>query len=122
MHSIPSALYQDRIFGRCVCPITLLPIRHPVGDSTIEGNNRDSIVYERSAIEEVIRLSHRSPISRKPLTVAQLVPKPAVQRAIDDRLMFYEQGLRKFAQEIAPRESNAALEQAAIREVPDPRA
>lgn len=86
---IPEALHEDPVFEAHVCPITLAPIRHPVGDPN------GITIYERDAILNVIALQGRSPITRLPLHVQDLVPQPELQLEIDNRLRFHEVLIRQ---------------------------
>ena len=62
--------------GIPICPITHEPVTDPVIDP-------DGYTYERSAIEEWIRLKGESPITRRPLRLNQLVPNRAVREEIN---------------------------------------
>lgn len=88
--SIPEALHDDVVLSANICPISMEPIRHPVGDP----NNRT--IYERDYIYRVIDQSGKSPITRLPLTREQLIPRPDLQAVIDNRLKMYQDGFRKF--------------------------
>lgn len=90
LDSIPTELHGDRVFRELICPITLNPIRHPVGDPN------GITVYERSAIETQIRLQERN-IYHEPLCEEQLVEKPQLVERINDRLQFHMQRLRQYA-------------------------
>ncbi len=81
---IPIPLYEDVVFRRFICPISNCPIRNPVYDP----NGRT--LYERGAIQQWIAVRPISPVTRLPLTVAQLVEAPAVRALIDDRLQFHQ--------------------------------
>lgn len=59
-----------------LCPITNDVMRDPVIDS--EGHT-----YERTAIVQWLQTNPRSPITRKPMTVADLKPNRALAEAID---------------------------------------
>jgi hypothetical protein len=58
------------------CPITGCPVIDPVVDP-------DGITYERAAIYQWLAVHERSPISRQPLQVYQLVPNRAVKALVD---------------------------------------
>lgn len=88
---IPVPLHKDIFFKRFVCPITMEPIRDPVGDPN--GHQ----VFERRAAEEWLRRGHRtSPITRGELT--RFVEKPHLKAAIDERLRFHEERIREHIQ------------------------
>ena len=89
---IPKALHNDPIFQRCICPITLEPIRYIVGDPNGHG------LYEKSAIKKWIEEHGNSPLTHKPLNQFQLVPKPGIQALIDYRLDFYSGKLKQNTQ------------------------
>lgn len=84
---IPSALHQDELFKQFICPITNLPIRHPVGDP----NGRT--VYERSAILAWLMVRSVSPVTGKSLTPADLQERPALELMINRRLQAHEEKL-----------------------------
>ena len=90
---IPAPLHEDIVFRRYVCPITLLPIRHPVGDPN------GHTLYERGAILQWLQLHHFSPITHLPLTPAMLIPKPGLQALIDNRLRFHQDRLWEYIQQ-----------------------
>lgn len=84
---IPKNLYEDdpdSIFLRYVCPITHMPIRHPVKDPTVIGNH--CACYEKKAIYDWLRRNPRSVLTNLPLTISQLLPMPAAQNLIDAKL------------------------------------
>jgi hypothetical protein len=82
---IPDDLHRDCVFRSYICPISREPIKDPVLDPT---NNRT--IYERSAVVEALRRDPRSPISRRPLSVSQLIAMPALKAHLDARLQFHE--------------------------------
>lgn len=110
---IPVDLHSDVFFSRFVCPITRAPIRHPVADPD------GTTLYEREAIVRRIQLKHASSITRTALAINQLIPRPALQAAIDDRLNFHQQQYQQAIQAglvVAP---PANLTQAALKENPN---
>ena len=70
---------NDNFLKENICPISLLPIRHPVQDH--EGN-----IYELREIVRWLCSKQTSPVSRSPLKIQQLKFMPGLQRKIDDRL------------------------------------
>ncbi len=89
---IPLPLHDDAVFSQIICPISLEPIRDPVRDPT-QGTPNGGQLYERSAITNWLKLKQLSPMTKKPLSVDQLKPAPAVKVVIDNRLMHHKQGL-----------------------------
>jgi U-box domain. len=84
---IPSPLHQDEVFKQYICPITQLPIRHPVGDPN------GCTVYERSAILAWLMIQSVSPITKEPLTPDKLIERPALELLINRRLQEHEEKL-----------------------------
>lgn len=84
---IPSPLHGDAVFSRFLCPITQMPIRHPVCDPN------GQTLYERSAICAWLAQRPVSPVTRAPMAVVDLLERPAVQALIDQRLVHHEQNL-----------------------------
>lgn len=80
LDKIPAYLHEDQILSKYVCIITKAPIRYVVGDP-----NRRTL-YEKANITQWLREHNTSPVTRKHLTAADLVPLPAVQSLIDSRL------------------------------------
>lgn len=60
------------------CPLTLELMKDPVVDP--EGNS-----FERSAIENWLKSNNTSPITRNPLSVADLIPNRALRDAIEEK-------------------------------------
>ena len=89
--SIPSQFEDDEIFKQYTCCLTQAAIRDPVGDPTADGKT----LYERKAIMTWLRRSPVSPVTRKPLFVAQLTDRPDIKLAIDQRLAYHEAELLK---------------------------
>lgn len=89
---IPQGLHNDAIFSRFQCPITLIPIRDPVGDPN------GVTVYERTAIVDWINAHGNSPMTRQPLHVNQLVPRPMLRALIDQRLAMHQQLMQQAVQ------------------------
>lgn len=113
LREIPEELHEDPVFRRFICAIYLTPIRFAVADP----NGRT--LYERQAIVEWIRRHHNSPVTRNPLAVAQLLPRPAVQQLIDARLEQHENILRAAAEQAMQAPVNQALLAQANIEQPD---
>lgn len=83
--AIPQALYDDPVFKKYTCVISLVPIRNPVGDPN------GSSLYERSTIVKWITTKKPiSPLTNLPLTVPQLVEKPRLAARIDARLRMHQ--------------------------------
>jgi hypothetical protein len=82
---IPTCLEKDQVFHELICPITQRPICHPVLDPT-----NHITVYERAAILESLRERPHSAVTRLPLEPDQLIPLPALQTLINDRLAIYQ--------------------------------
>jgi len=80
---VPVQLHQDLVLSRYICPITQCPIRFPVGDP----NGRT--IYEKEAIEKWIEKEGTSPVTRGPLDKSALIPQPALQILIENRLRFW---------------------------------
>jgi hypothetical protein len=87
LEEIPIEFHNDDIFNNYLCKLEDLPIRYIVQDPTIEGEA--SVFYEKAAIEKWLQLKSISPITRKPLTSVQLMPRPDLQSIIDKRLEYY---------------------------------
>jgi uncharacterized protein YegL len=75
-----AAMARDLQNPNFYCPITDEIMKDPVID--YEGNS-----YERNAIEEWLRMNGTSPITRNPLSIAQLVPNRSLRNAIEDELL-----------------------------------
>jgi hypothetical protein len=88
--NIPAVLYGDILFQQYPCPITQLPIRNPVRDPTC------GQLFERRAIVAWLQQHPHSPLTRQPLTVAELVEAPEVELQIRNRLQQYQDGLLGF--------------------------
>lgn len=86
---IPQELHADPVLSQHTCPITLYPIRDPVGDPN------GITIYERTAILEAIRQQGRSPITRAPLGIHQLREQPELKNSIDRRLQWYSERLHR---------------------------
>lgn len=78
---IPESFHNDPTLSQHVCPITLNPIRYPVRD-----RNHPEHVYEKRAILQWLEASPRSPLTREPLNVSDLVPDEELQKQIKARL------------------------------------
>lgn len=85
-NTIPEGLEDDSIFSQYVCPITRLPIRHPVLDQTTRTATFPGIMYERAAIEVWLERAHISPTSGIPLSKEALVPAREAEERIEDGL------------------------------------
>lgn len=81
--TVPVQLHQDIVLSQRTCPITLTPIRFPVGDPN------GSTIYERASIEKWIEEHGTSPVTRAPLDRSALVPQPVLQQVINNRLAFW---------------------------------
>ena len=92
LHTIPTRLYADTIFGTYVCPITGKPIRHPIADP-------DGVtIYEEEAIRG--RINQGDNISQQTnsiITPWNLIPRPDIQQIIDDRLKEIEERISNVA-------------------------
>ena len=64
-----------------VCPITMLPFKDPV--LAADGHS-----YERTAIEEWLKLHATSPLTNLPLPHKQLVPNRAIKSALESMQLF----------------------------------
>lgn len=84
---IPSSLHEDVILKQFICPITNLPIRHPVADPN------GHTVYERSAILAWLSFNPTSPVTRESLTPDKLLERPALETLINERLKMHEKKL-----------------------------
>lgn len=87
LRRIPAELHNDAALSQFECAITQEPIRHVAGDPN------GHTIYELNAITRWLGQNATSPITRAPLQSDQLVPKPAIQDLIDQRLDHYELGL-----------------------------
>lgn len=96
LNFIPEELHNDEIFSKYICPITKVPIRHPICDKN------GITLYEKSNIVQALRNDRRSPVTRAPHQISELIPKPALQALIDDRLKFHVERLRAFVRARAP--------------------
>ena len=94
--NIPEPLHGDQVFRQYVCPITQQPIRDPVRDPT-----NGMTLYQRRAIEVWLQHNPVSPITRRPLQIADLQPAPTVRNQINSRLRQYQDELRHFLEERA---------------------
>ena len=88
--TIPQALHNDEIFKRYRCSVTLQPLRYPVGDKN------GQTLYEKSVIVALLQQNPISPVTGQTHTVAELVPKPALQKLIDKQLAFHQDRLNAF--------------------------
>jgi len=112
LNFIPAPLGNDLVFRKYECNITHMPIRHVVCDP----NGRT--LYERSAILAWVAVHHNSPVTRLPLQAHQLLQRPAVQRAINERLQFHQHGLEEYLQQRQNVPPAAGLQAAADLEHP----
>jgi hypothetical protein len=94
--SIPETMHGDIVFSHYICPLTLAPIRFPVGDPN------GYTLYERATILEWLKRHHTSPVTRSPLTPEQLVPQSEITQLIEERLKWHSNHLRACAQTNAP--------------------
>ncbi len=96
---IPTELHDDIVFNRYKCPLTLAPVRDPVGDPTLtdSAGRLTNSVFERHVMVTWIRQKGTSPNTRKRLAIHQLVQKPHLRALIDHRLQFHSDRLRAFA-------------------------
>lgn len=77
--AIPRRFYQEPAFNHR-CPITGLPIRHPVVDPLTH------VPYERAALERWIEIYHTSPLTKTPLKKADLIFLAEEEEQINHRL------------------------------------
>ncbi|VHO04239.1 U-box domain-containing protein [Candidatus Rhabdochlamydia sp. T3358] len=93
---IPAAFHEDLTLRSYICPITLEPIRYPVEEPTTRDHQQDQdnpVLYERSAIMNILESNPISPITQKPLTVDQLIPRQDIQDMIEMRLEHYSSNI-----------------------------
>lgn len=105
---IPAAFHEDLTLRSYICPITLEPIRYPVEEPTTRDHQQDQdnpVLYERSAIMNILESNPISPITQKPLTVDQLIPRQDIQDMIEMRLEHYSSNIWNYL-EINPFSSN----------------
>ena len=96
LESIPPPLQNDAVFQRYICPITQLPIRHPVRDPN------GITLYERRAIEAYLGEGVRpSPITRRNMSRHDLQDASGIQAIIDARLHQHQEQFVQFVQERA---------------------
>ena len=113
---IPEFLNEDFVFSKYCCPISSLPIRDPVGDPTTESST--TILYDRLHIVRWLSSNSTSPVTRRPLTVEQLVPKPLLKELIDQRLHSYSVAFEKTMQEVNLEPIDDAMQRAVSLENP----
>lgn len=92
--TIPAPFYEDDVFSQYICPLTGLPIRHPVKEPD------STILYEKDAISRFIDLHHTSPSTGKALTKEELLPARDEQELIDNRLKRYQDNINLHDREI----------------------
>lgn len=92
--TIPMFLHEDRQLAQNICPISLLPIRHP---ASIRGEKQ---VYERVDLEESLNRNPSSPFTRAAVTVNDIIDLPLVQRQINHRLRYLETEITREVQRI----------------------
>jgi hypothetical protein len=85
--TIPDQFYDDTTLMENICPITGVPIRHPVKEPVT------NTIYERAAIETWIDLHHTSPMTRLPLEKQNLILVPEIQAKINNRLQQIQNNL-----------------------------
>lgn len=111
--TIPEGLEDDEVFSQYICPITRLPIRHPVFDPTTATATSPGTMYERSAIEEWVNRHHTSPESRRHLERVELIPAREAQTIIDNRLRQIREereAIARALQEVGDRNQEQARE------------
>ncbi len=94
LSSIPTYLENDPILSENVCPITGLPIRHPVSDPVCRDH-----VYEERAIRRWLERNPVSPLTRKPMSPEDLMPRPDITGRIEERLNQYRDVVRRILSE-----------------------
>ena len=78
--TIPDEYEEDEVFSQYICPITQVPIRYPRRDP------QTGHIYEAHAIIGWLELNPTSPLTRSPLTPAELEEVPEIQAQIETRL------------------------------------
>ena len=70
-----------------------------MGDPTLRNRNGEVIgsVYERKVLVNWVHKHHTSPMTKQPLQIHELIPKPLLKKVIDKRLKFYGNRLRELA-------------------------
>jgi hypothetical protein len=81
--SIPEDLHTDPFFIENTCPITQLPIRHPLR------NPITGMIYEAKAIKQWVRERGVSPSTLTPLKLEDLQPVPELEEEIERRLRLH---------------------------------
>lgn len=80
MKYIPSELYSDPIFSRNICPLSKMPIRHPVQEAETH------VLYEKLSIEKWIETYHISPQTGLVLEKEDLISREDIEAEINERL------------------------------------
>lgn len=109
---IPEALQNDPVLKRYICPISLSPIRYPVGDPN------GVTIYDFPNIVQALRVNPVSPVTRRPLHVEQLIPKPALLALINSRLLAYEEKIKQYLREGGTPAVDGRVAQVALEENP----
>lgn len=79
--AIPEELQEDPLFQEYTDPISYEPIFDPVADK-----NEPKHIYERATIVQWLQSNYTSPLTRKPMTEADLVPVPELKEKINEKI------------------------------------
>jgi hypothetical protein len=79
--AVPEELHEDALFEEHTDPISLEPILDPVADK-----NEPKHIYERATIVRWLKTNHTSPLTRKPMTEADLLPIPDLKERINEKI------------------------------------
>ena len=81
MKAVPEDLQEDPLFQEHTDPISYEPILDPVADK-----NEPKHIYERANIVQWLKTNPTSPLTRKPMTEADLVPVPELKEKFNEKI------------------------------------
>jgi hypothetical protein len=79
--AVPEELQEDSLFQEHTDPISYEPILDPVADK-----NEPKHIYERANIVRWLQTHNTSPLTRRPMTEADLVPVPELKEKINEKI------------------------------------
>lgn len=82
--AVPEDLHEDALFQVHIDPISYEPILDPVADK-----NEPKHIYERATIVRWLKDHPTSPLTRRPMTEADLVPVPELKEQINEKIREY---------------------------------
>lgn len=81
IEAVPEELHEEDLFKEHTDPISFEPILDPVADK-----NEPKHIYERATIVRWLKTNHTSPLTRKPMTEADLVSIPELKERINEKI------------------------------------